>query len=139
MASACLPASRLGAARLIAFIFVLTAALAGGPSHAKGTDQDEFLAAGAKKLSPKELKELFSGSRFFSREFTVCNFPDGSRVFKARGYSVQLRWWIDGRSRFCTNTRHGAELCDIEYFLNDGTLKIFNRFGDTVQEFSVKK
>jgi len=125
--------------RFIALVFVLMAALAGSPSHAKGTDQDEFLAAGAKKLSPKELKELFSGSQFFSREFTVRNFPDGSRVFKARGYSIQLRWWIDGRSRFCTSTRRGAALCDIEYFLGDGTLKIFNRFGDTVQEFSVKK
>lgn len=127
------------APRSIALVFVLMAALAGGPSHAKGTDQDEFLAAGAKKLSPKDLKALFSGSQFISREFSVRNFPDGSRVFKARGYSIQLRWWIDGRSRFCTNTRFGAELCDIEYFLSDGTLKIFNRFGDTVQEFSVKK
>ncbi len=125
--------------RLIALFVVLMAAMAGGPSHAKGTDQDEFLAAGARKLSPKELKELFSGSQFFSRELSVRNFPDGSRVFKARGYSVQLRWWIDGRSRFCTSTRRGAALCDIEYFLGDSTLKIFNRFGDTVQEFSVKK
>jgi hypothetical protein len=113
--------------------------MAGGPSHAKGTDQDEFLSAGAKKLSPKELKEPFSGSQFISREFSMRNFPGGSRVFKARGYSIQLRWWIDGRSRFCTNTRYGAELCDIEYFFDDGTLKIFNRFGDTVQEFSVRK
>lgn len=127
------------APRLFLLFFVLIAAMAGGPSHAKGTDQDEFLSAGAKKLSPKELKELFSGSQFFSREFSVRNFPDGSRVFKARGYSIQLRWWIDGRSRFCTNTRYGAELCNIEYFFDDRTLKIFNRFGDTVQEFSVRK
>ncbi len=119
--------------------FVLIAVLPGSPSHAEETDQHEFLAAGAKKLSTKELKELFSGSEFFSRELSVRNFPDGSRVFKARGFSVQLQWWIDGRSRFCTNTRHGAELCDIEYFLDDGTLKVFNRFGDTVQEFSVKR
>ena len=67
------------------------------------------------------------------------NFPDGSRVYKARGFSVQLRWWIDGRRRFCTNTRGGQELCEIEYFLGDGTLKIFNRHGETVQEFSVRK
>ena len=114
------------------------AAMAGSPGYAAGTDQDEFLAAGAKKLSPKELKELFSNSQFISREYSVRNFPDGSRVFKARGYSVQLRWWIDGRSRFCTSTRRGAELCDIEYFLHDGTLKIFTRNGETVQEFTVK-
>lgn len=130
---------RLFVSGFVALFVVQMANLAGGPSHAKGTDQHEFLAAGAKKLSPKELKELFSGSEFFSRAFSVRNFPDGSRVFKARGYSVQLRWWIDGRSRFCTNTRYGAELCDVEYFFGDGRLKIFNRFGETVQEFSVKK
>lgn len=130
---------RLIAPRLIAVFLALMAAMAGGPSHAEGTDQDRFLAAGATKLSPKQLRELFSDSQFVTRDFAVRNFPDGSRVFKARGFSVQLRWWVDGRGRFCTNTRHGEELCDIEYFLGDGKLKIFNRYGDTVQEFSVKK
>ena len=124
--------------RLIAVFVVLMAAIAGSPGYAAGTDQDEFLAAGAKKLSPKQLKELFSDSRFVTREFAVRNFADGNRVFKARGYSVQLRWWIDGRGRFCINTRHAEEYCDIEYFLHDSKLKIFTRNGDTVQEFTVE-
>lgn len=129
----------MASSRLVALVFVLGAAVAGSPSYAEGTDQDEFLAGGAAKLSTKQLKELFSGSEFISRELTVRNFPDGSRTFKARGFSVQLKWWIDGRGRFCTDTRRGGEYCDIEYFLDDGTLKIFNRDGATAQEFSVKK
>lgn len=129
----------MASSRFIGLIFILAAAVAGSPSYGAGTDQDEFLDGGAAKLSPKQLKELFSGSEFISRELTVRNFPDGSRVFKARGFSVQLKWWIDGRGRFCTDTRLGGEYCDIEYFLEDGTLKIFNRDGATAQEFSVKK
>ena len=124
--------------RLNAVFVVLMAAVAGGPGYAAGTDQDEFLAAGAKKLSPKQLKKLFSGSRFVTRDFSVRNFSDGNRVFKSRGYSVQLHWWIDGRGRFCIDTRYGDEYCDIEYFLHNGTLKIFTRNGETVQEFSLK-
>ena len=66
------------------------------------------------------------------------NFADGNRVFKARGHSVQLQWWIDGPGRSCIDTRHGEEYCDIEYSHHDGTLKIFTRNGETVQEFTVE-
>jgi hypothetical protein len=125
--------------RLIALLFFLVVSVAGGPSFAEGTDQERFLAGGAAKLSPKQLKELFSGSEFISRELTVRNFADGNRVFKARGFSVQLKWWIDGRSRFCTDTRLGGEHCEVEYFLDGNKLKIFNRDGATAQEFTVNK
>ena len=107
-------------------------------SHAQQiTDQDAFLAAGAMKLSTKRLEALFSDSKFVTRAFSVRNFADGSRIFKAPGYMVQLRWWIDGRGRFCTDTRLGGECCEVEYFLHERTLKVFTAAGETAQEFSV--
>ncbi len=119
--------------------FILIGILTGGLTFAAETDQEFFLEQGATRLSVPQLKKLFSGSRFVARDYSVRNLRGGVRIFESRGYSIQLRWWIDGRGRFCTDTRNGAELCDVDYFLHENQLKIFTRSGATAKEFTVEK
>ncbi len=108
-------------------------------SPGNASERRDFLVAGAEKLTTQQLKELFSDSRFLGQDFSVTNNADGTRVFKAKSYFLNLRWWVDAAGRFCTDTRSGLELCGIEYYLRKDRLRIFNGAGDTVQEFVVKR
>lgn len=126
--------------RMRVFLTVIAAAGAvalASPGHA--SERRDFLDAGAEKLTTQQLKELFSNSRFLGQDFSVTNKADGTRVFEAKNYFLNLRWWVDAAGRFCTDTRSGMELCGIEYYLRKDRLRIFNGAGDTVQEFVVKR
>ena len=125
--------------RLTSASIVLIGILIGGASLAEKSDLDLFLEQGAIRLTVSQLEELFSNTRFVTGDYSVRNFRSGARVFKSRGYSIQLRWWIDGRGRFCTDTRLGADTCDVDYFLRENKLKIFSRAGALSKEFTVEK
>ena len=123
-------------------VFLMGIAAAGAialASPGNASERRDFLDAGAEKLTTQQLKELFSDSRFLGQAFSVTNRADGTRVFKAKNYFLNLRWWVDAGGRFCTDTRSGMELCGIEYYLHKDKLRTFNRAGDTLQEFVVRR
>lgn len=63
----------------------------------------------------------------------------GTVILASPGNASERRDFLDAGGRFCTDTRSGMELCGIEYYLRKDRLRIFNRAGDMVQEFVVKR
>ncbi len=108
-------------------------------SAAEANERSDFVNKGAKKLTTKELTELFSGSRFQGYQFNVSNRADGTRIFEANDLHLTLQWWVNSRGEFCTDTRGGQVWCDIDYYLHKKRLKIFTLDGRMVQEFEVKR